>query len=134
MATFITKTTRKYKDLDLNFTKHPVTKDVSKHIDHLAVINAVKNILFLKHYEKPFHPEIGSSVRQMLFEPISPITTQNLKVAIEKVINNFEPRARIKNINILTQEDSNKIETTIEFFIDNNIEPTVITVFLERVR
>lgn len=125
---------RTFRDLDLNFTKHPATKDVSMRIGDQAVIRSVRNLINLSFYEKPFHPEIGSSVRQMLFEPISPITTQNLKVAIEKVINNFEPRARIKNINILTQEDSNKIETTIEFFIDNNIEPTVITVFLERVR
>ena len=125
---------RTFRDLDLNFTKHPATKDVSTRIGDQAVIRSVRNLINLSFYEKPFHPEIGSSVRQMLFEPISPITTQNLKVAIEKAINNFEPRAKIKNINILTQEDSNKIETTIEFFIDNNIEPTVITVFLERVR
>jgi phage baseplate assembly protein W len=125
---------RTFRDLDLNFTKHPVTKDVSMRIGDQAVIRSIRNLINLSFYEKPFHPEIGSSVRQMLFEPISPITTQNLKVAIEKVIANFEPRARVKNINVITEEDSNRVETTIEFFIDNNIEPTVITVFLERVR
>jgi len=39
MATVVTKTLKRYKDLDLNFTAHPVKKDVNKHVDEMAVNN-----------------------------------------------------------------------------------------------
>lgn len=134
MATFITKTTRKYKDLDLNFTKHPVTKDVSKHIDHLAVINAVKNLLFLNHYEKPFHPEIGSNLKALLFENLDNITAISLEREIRETIVNFEPRVEIKEITVSPVFNENGFNVSITFYIINKTEPITINFFLERVR
>lgn len=125
---------RTFTDLDLNFTKNPATKDVAIRKGNQAVIRSVKNLINLSYYEKPFHPEIGSSVRQMLFEPLSPLTAQNLKRAIEDVINNFEPRVRLQNVVVQAFADSNQFEVAIEFFILNTATPTTITVFLERVR
>lgn len=125
---------RTFTDLDLNFTKNPATKDVAIRNGNQAVIRSVKNLINLSYYEKPFHPEIGSSVRQMLFEPLSPLTAQNLKRAIEDVINNFEPRVRLQNVVVQAFADSNQFEVAIEFFILNTATPTTITVFLERVR
>lgn len=125
---------RTFTDLDLNFTKNPATKDVAVRTGNQAVIRSVRNLINLSYYEKPFHPEIGSSVRQMLFEPLSPITGQNLKRAIEDVINNFEPRVRLQNVVVQAFTDSNTFEVVIEFFIVNNPTPVTITQFLERVR
>lgn len=125
---------RIFRDLDLNFTKNPATKDVSLRVGDQAVIRSVKNLIGLSNYEKPFHPEIGSSVRQMLFEDVSPITAQNLKRAIEDVITNFEPRVQLKNVIVQSTIDSNQFQVIIEFFIVNNPAPITITQFLERVR
>jgi phage baseplate assembly protein W len=125
---------RTFKDLDLNFTKNPATKDVSLRVGNQAVIRSVKNLINLSNYEKPFHPEIGSSVRQMLFEDVSPITAQNLKRAIEDVINNYEPRVQLKNVIVQSTLDTNQFQVIIEFFIVNNPTPVTITQFLERVR
>jgi len=125
---------RTFKDLDLNFTKNPATKDVSLRVGNQAVIRSVKNLISLSNYEKPFHPEIGSSVRQMLFEDVSPITAQNLKRAIEDVINNYEPRVRLKNVIVQSKIDTNQFEVIIEFFIVNTPTPVTITQLLERVR
>lgn len=134
MASFITKTTRKYKDLDLNFTAHPVTKDVSKHIDYLAVINAFKNILFLNHYEKPFHPEIGSNIKSLLFENLDNITAISLEREIRQTVTNFEPRVDIKKITVFPNFDQNGFNVSITFYIINKTEPITINFFLERVR
>jgi hypothetical protein len=79
MATLVAKTTRQYKDLDLAFTKHPIKKDVNKHVDDMAVINSVKNLISTSRYERLFQPEIGSSVRSLLFEPMDTITASALK-------------------------------------------------------
>lgn len=134
MATAITKTTRQYKDLDLNFTVHPVTKDINKHKDHLAVINSVKNLILLNHYEKPFHPEIGSNIRALLFENLDNITALSLEREIQQTIRNFEPRVDVKEIKITPDFRENGFSVTITFYIINRTEPVTIDFFLERVR
>ena len=61
------KSTRTYIDLDLDFTRHPVTNDVVKITDVEAVKRSVKNLINTQFYERPFHPELGCGVRDMLF-------------------------------------------------------------------
>lgn len=134
MATAITKTTREYKDLDLNFSIHPVTKDINKHKDYLAVINSVKNLVLLNHYEKPFHPEIGSNIKALLFENLDNITALSLEREIQQTIRNFEPRVDIKSIQITPDFRENGFSVTITFYIINRTEPVTIDFFLERVR
>ena len=65
------KSVRQYSDLDLFFTKKTSTSDVNILKDIQAVKRAVRNLVLLNFYEKPFNPEIGSNVRNMLFEPVS---------------------------------------------------------------
>lgn len=125
---------RTFRDLDLNFTKHPATKDVATRVGDQAIIRSVRNLIYTANYEKPFHPEIGGSIRQMLFENIDGMTAQNLKRAISDVIANFEPRVRVKDIVVQAKEEQNYFEVSIEFYIVNNASPTNITVFLERVK
>lgn len=134
MATFITKTTRKYKDLDLAFTEHPVTKDINKHVDYLAVVNSVKNLLSLNHYEKPFHPEIGSNIRALLFENLDNITAITLQREIQETLRNFEPRVDLKEVKVIPDFRENGFSVTITFYIINRTEPVTIDFFLERVR
>ena len=76
MAT--TNVTRQYRDLDLNFTIHPLRKDVNKNLDEVAIVNSIKNIVSTNHYEKPFQPDFGSNVRRMLFESLDNITASAL--------------------------------------------------------
>jgi phage baseplate assembly protein W len=125
---------RTFRDLDLNFTKHPSTGDVSSRVGDQAVIRSVRNLIYLGHYEKPFHPEIGSSIRQLLFENMNPLTTQHIKRAIEDTIINFEPRVQLKDVVVQTKEDLNQFQVSIEFYIRNNATPTKISFFLERAR
>ena len=83
------RSTRIYKDLDLNFGRNVVTNDVNKLTDVEAVKRSVRNLINTNHYERPFHPEIGSDVRAMLFEPITPLTALNLQRKVAEVLNNF---------------------------------------------
>lgn len=129
-----TNPVRIFRDLDLNFTKHPATKDVATRVGDQAVIRSIRNLLYLGNYEKPFHPEIGSSLRQMLFENMSSLTAQHIKQAVKDVINNFEPRAKLRDVVVQISEDSNAYQVSISFYIVNQAIPIEITVFLERVR
>ena len=131
----ITRNVRQYTDLDLFFGKKSSNSDVQEITDVKAVKRSIRNLVLLNHYEKPFHPEIASGVRDMLFELMTPVTAQVLARKIEDVINNFEPRARLISVNALPNLDRNEYEVTIEFFVVNTPTELVdMTVFLEVLR
>ena len=68
------RSSRKYSDLDLFFGKKSSDSDIQNITDIKAVKRSVRNLVLLNHYEKPFHPEIASGVRDMLFELMTPVT------------------------------------------------------------
>ena len=140
MATTITaknqriESARSYKDLDLNFTAHPIKKDVSKHLNEYAIINSVKNLVSTNFFERPFRPEIGSGVRNLLFENVDPLVAAQLERAISEIISNYEPRAVLKNVNVVSQPDKNAYSVTLTFYIENSSIAQTITLLLERNR
>jgi phage baseplate assembly protein W len=134
MATVISSSSRQYKDLDLNFLIHPVRKDINKHKDEMAVINSIKNLMMTNHYERPFQPDLGSNVRRLLFENLDKITAISMEREIRQVVENYEPRAQIKTLDILPDMDNNGFSVRMEFYIMNMTDPVTINFFLERVR
>ena len=131
----IDRNVRQYTDLDLFFAKKSTSKDISKVTDIQAVKRSVRNLVLTNHYEKPFHPEIGSGVRGILFEPMTPLTAYVLTRKIEDVITNFEPRARLIGVNAIPNLDRNEYECTVSFFVVNAPTELVdLTIFLERLR
>ena len=126
---------RQYTDLDLFFAKKATSKDISKVTDVQAVKRSIRNLILTDHYEKPFHPEIGSGIRGLLFELMSPITGNVLARVIEDVIENYEPRAKLIGVRVYPDMDRNAYEVTIEFYVINTPPELVdLTVMLERLR
>ena len=129
------RSARIYKDLNLNFGRHPVTKQINVLTDAAAVKRSVRNLVQYGYYEKPFHPEIGSGVRDMLFENMTPLTAQVLSQKIQDVINNFEPRAQLAGVEVIPRVDVNMYEVIIEFYIKNKPAELIDLSFtLERLR
>ena len=130
-----TRNIRKYVDLDLFFEKKIPNNDVNTITDIQAVKRSVRNLVLLNPYEKPFHPEIGSGVRGMLFELMKPCVAAQLTKKIEDVINNFEPRARLVSVRSIPDYDRNAYEVSVEFYVVNAPTELVdLTVMLERLR
>ena len=123
-----------FSDLDLDFSRNIVTNDIDKIEDVNAVKRSIRNLIQTNFYERPFHPEIGSGVRQMLFEPQTPLTATFLKRKIEEVIVNYEPRATIEQITIDDEPDKNRLKANIYFYVVNNQEPVLVSTYLERLR
>ena len=124
-----------YKDLNLNFSRHPVTKQLNTLTDAAAVKRSVRNLVQIGQFEKPFHPEIASGVRDILFENITPFTAQTLARKIEDVITNFEPRALLTGVEVIPRFDNNEYEVIVEFFIQNAPSELIDLSFtLERLR
>jgi hypothetical protein len=125
---------RKFSDLDLNFTKHPVTKDVSKKVNENAIATSIRNLLLTNFYERPFNPELGSNLRKFLFEPIDNVTTSLIQDSIFETIKNFEPRVIISEVVAAPNFDEQRYDVYVTFFVKNTVEPITISFFLERIR
>ncbi len=131
----IDRNVRQYRDLDLFFAKKSGSKDVRKVTDIQAVKRSVRNLVLLNHYEKPFHPEIGSGIRDMLFENMSTMTAIILARKIEDVIENFEPRARLMGVRATPDLDRNAYDMKVTFSIRTQPnEIATINVLLEVLR
>ena len=131
----ISRNARQYTDLDLFFTKKTGGNDVNKVTDIQAVKRSLRNLMNLNTFEKPFHPEISGGIREMLFEPISPMIAAVLTRKIEDVIENFEPRCRLVSVRAIPDFDKNIYNVTIEFYVTNAPTELVdLSVMLERIR
>ncbi len=128
------KSIRTYVDLDLDFTRHPVTNDVVKITDVDAVKRSVKNLINTQFYERPFHPELGCGVRDMLFENYTPMTGIFMRRKIEEVLSNYEPRASLTSIQVNEQMDRNAIDVVVNFYVLNLPNPVSVTTTLQRIR
>ena len=129
------RSSRVYKDLNLNFTRNPVTGDVATVTDVNAVKRSIRNLVLLNSFEKPFHPEIASGVRDMLFELMTPDTAALLARQVQDIIENFEPRARLTGVRAIPDYDRNSYSVTVEFYVVNTPTELVdLTIFLERLR
>ena len=130
-----TRSVRRYTDLDLFFGKKSSNSDVNEVVDIQAVKRSIRNLVLLNTFEKPFHPEIASGIRGMLFELMTPVTAVILSRQVEDVIKNFEPRARLVSVRAIPDFDRNLYEVSIEFYVVNTPTELVdLTLFLERLR
>jgi phage baseplate assembly protein W len=125
---------RVFTDIDLNFTAHPVTGDITRRFDENAIKASVRNLLLTRNFERPFHSEIGSPIRSLLFELPGPMFTVMMQRAIIDVINNFEPRVEIIDVQVNDASDNNAVYVTLEFKIVNTERPITLDLTLERTR
>ena len=112
------RSSRIYKDLNLNFSTNPVTQDVTTVTDVNAVKRSVRNLLLTNHYDRPFHPEIGSNIQALMFENFGPITGNQLTRTIEELIANYEPRARVETVECYPLPDTNTYDIRIYFYVE----------------
>ena len=123
-----------YKDLNLDFQKNTATNDIQKLTDIESVKRSVRNLIKLNHYEKPFHPEIGSNLRAMLFENITPQINHAISKQIDLLIKNYEPRCRLVQVKNQPDLDRNGYFVSINFYVQNHPTPVIVESFLERLR
>lgn len=122
-----------YTDIDLSFTARP-SGDIYKVTDAAAVKQAVKNILLTNPGEKPFHPNFGAGLNNLIFELVDDDSEEEINDAIEIAIKNYEPRAKVINTIINLQHDRNSIAVQVQFQILSTSEIVVLETTLVRVR
>jgi|SRR5210317_1795934 len=128
------KATRTYKDIDIEFTAHPVTGDIVKKTNEQAIYQSISNLLQTGKYERLWQPNLHSKLREHLFEPIDSITASAISAEIKTTIGKHEPRVDVHQVNVTPDYDGNGYTVTMTVFIVNRAEPLELNFFLERIR
>ena len=128
------RSNRIYKDLNLNFTKNPATKDVARLFDVQAIKRAVKNIILTNKYEKPFNSDFGCNLRGFLFENITEPLLVIIKDRVAMAIEKYEPRVTVEDVVVNDDQDKNGLSIMVSFLINGTEAPVSVSTFLQRVR
>lgn len=123
-----------FVDLDLNFQPNYINNDLTVKINEEAVKRSLRNLILLRRFEKPFHPEITSGIQDLLFENPNPVVYGVIKGEIEELIRRYEPRIRDLAVEFLSDPENNAIKVNIKFTTINKPQVMETNILLERTR
>jgi hypothetical protein len=124
----------RYKDLDLDFIAHPTSGDIVSKVGVDAIKRSVRNLIYMRKYEKPFQPDIHSKIRSLLFEPSTPLVKIKLKESISDVLLKYEPRINVTNVSVVARPDDHVYMITVVYQVKNQPELQTVSVQMERLR
>lgn len=124
---------RGFKDLAISFARNPNTDDFSSVTNENAIKQAVRNLVLTNFGERPFQPESGSRVSNLLFENFDVFLAADLKDEIQNTIERLEPRVELLGVDLdTTFYDNNTISVSIEYAIVGQSQTQTIDFLLER--
>ena len=124
-----------FKDLSVTFKKHPVTDDLVSVKDKAAIVQAITGLLLTRKGERPFQPELGCDIQDLLFEPLDFASAGTIKQEIRETINRYEPRISIDEILCEPDFDNNGYNVELQYTITGRDDtPVAIEFILERTR
>ena len=124
----------RYSDLDLDFAKNPLSLDVNVKTDVDAVKRSIKNLIIPGRYERLFQPDLSAGVSGLLFEQLTPGTKNTIEPRIRQTIQKNEPRANLRNVQVLEDFDNNELKVTVDFTVVNISRPVNLEFTLRRLR
>ena len=124
-----------FKDLSVVFKKHPVTDDLVTVKDKVAIAQSISNLLQTNTGERPFNPDLGSGLREILFEQADWGTAAIISGRVKECLIKFEPRIVVLSCNASPDFDNNGFDVEIEYEILGRDDGRIVAdVFLERTR
>ena len=114
----VKRISRAFKDINLSFSPHPVTKDLTVLRNENAIKRSVRNIVQTIPTERFFNSILGSDVRDLLFDNYVDFGTASaIEDQITIAIQNFEPRVDNLQVNVNPKPDDNEFEVNVLFDI-----------------
>lgn len=133
-VTPITKKQELYSDFFMNLDENPVSLDLARKTNEEAVKASIKNLLLTDKGERPYQPNLGCNIRQMLFDNVTPDSIITMREIIKETLEAYEPRADIIGVDVTSSIDNNEVFVAIVFKVINNSEPVTLVTSLTRVR
>ena len=124
-----------FKDLSVTFKKHPVTDDLVTVKDKAAIVQSIQSLILTRKGERPFQPELGCDVQNLLFEPLDYGSAALIKGEIAETLERYEPRISINAILCTPDFMNNGFEVEVEYtIVGRDDAPVAVEFFLERTR
>jgi len=124
---------KRYKDIDLEFLNRP-SGDIFKKTDAAAVKQAIKNLLMTNEREKPFRPNYGGNLNSFLFSLSEEFDELDIKEQVSQTIENYEPRARVREVAVDINPEANSVNVTVIFQMVTTLQIETVQVSLTRLR
>ena len=113
----ITRKSRAFKDINLSFQPHPVTKDLPVLTNERAIIRSVRNLVETIPTERFFDSLLGSDVRDSLFENYSRGQVSIIEDQIRETCKRYEPRVDDVGVSVDANPDDNTLNVKVFFNI-----------------
>lgn len=123
-----------YSDIDLSFEANPRTKDIVTLTNAAAINRSINHALFFNKFDIPFNNQIYSSVKNILFEPITFITAISLTSKIRDVIKKLDPRVDVQDVIVKENLQADGFDVTLVYNIKYYQDNIVNKLFLQRIR
>ena len=122
---------RTYKDLAFSMFANPMSGDIGKKTGAAAVKGAITAILKTNFGERLFAPEFGTGIRALLFEQMTPLTEQRLKIEVESALAKHESRATVLGTSVKAQEEQNRYEISVVFNVASEAETKKLVTYFD---
>ena len=129
------RVSRGFKDLSMTFQSNPLNGDLIAIKNVNAITRSIRNIVLTIPGEKFFDPDFGSNVSNLLFENVDDITASQIQEEIEFSINNYEPRVKLINVEVIADNDNASFDTIITYeVIGADVPPQALEFALQSTR
>ena len=108
---------QRFKDISLSFTPHPVTKDLPILANERAIIRSVRNLVETIPTERFFNSNLGSNIRDMLFDNFSGSSVMIIEDMVRTTVRNYEPRVGDIGVEVDASPDTNTVSVKVLFDI-----------------
>ena len=124
-----------FKDLSVTFKKHPVSDDLVTVKDKAAIVQSITALLLTRKGERPFQPQLGCGIQNVLFEPLDYGSAGIIRSEIREVLNRYEPRISVDSIVCTPDDLNNGYEVELSYtIVGRDDAPVAVEFFLERTR
>ena len=106
-----------FKDISLSFDPHPVTKDLPIIANERAIVRSVRNLVETIPTERFFDSNLGTNVRELLFENMSASSVMIIEDMVRSTIRNYEPRVGDIGVEVDAIPDGNTLNVKVLFEI-----------------
>ena len=90
----------------------------------MAIVRSVRNLVETIPSERFFDPNLGTSIREMLFDNFSGSSVMIIEDMVRNTVRNYEPRVGDIGVEVDASPDNNSISVKVLFEIQGLEVPT----------